>query len=146
MLALCLQMADKHLLSHPFPPYFLHSKTHFLAFWNFLNHMYHISWHQTLMSKNYIVWLKGKENLHIINTRYVSANKASNEGDPIGMFISTIKNFIFDIALSTLWVPGEWQYQLCLMWTDILWWIFVCPYKEVLYLNIDNSCSYIHFF
>jgi len=25
-------------------------------------------------------------------------------------------------------------------------WIFVCPYKEVLYLNIDNSCSYVHFF
>lgn len=98
------------------------------------------------MSKNYIVWLKGKENLRITNTRYVSVNNASNEGDCIGIFISTIKNFIFDIALSTLWVPGEWQYQLRLMWIDILWWIFICPYKEVLYLNIDNSCSYIHFF
>ena len=115
-----LTSTSSHILSHHISSILRHA---FFAFWNFLIcGMYHISWHQALMSKSYIVWLKGEENLRITNTRYVSINKASNKGDPIGIFISTVRNVIFDIALSTLWVPGEWQYQLCLIWTDILRW------------------------
>jgi len=94
------------------------------------------------MSKNYVVWLKAEENLRTTNTRYVSVNKAGNKGDPIGNFIFTIKNFMFDIALSTLWVPGEWQYQLCVMDG----YLFVCTKKFYIWTLTIPVLIYIYFF